>query len=36
LQTRLRGLLWEDVFKRWSEGKRYRAAAKKLREEILV
>ena len=36
LQTRLRGLLWQDVFKRWSEGKRYRAAAQKLREEILV
>jgi hypothetical protein len=36
LQTRLRGLLWEDVFKRWSEGTRYRAAARKLREEILV
>jgi SRSO17 transposase len=36
LQARLRGLLWQDVFKRWSAGKRYRAAAKKLREEILV
>src|SRR5206468_1824688 len=36
LQARLRSLLWEDLFKRWSKGTRYRAAAKKLREEILV
>lgn len=36
LQAKARSLLWEDVFQRWSLGKRYRAAAQKLRKEFLV